>query len=124
LQNVAGVAWDSEKDRLVILLQGDHPLSGHALLYATVQEPLVSAICLGPIHLPQWDASNADGQDQPLCGSAVAMQTSSRRGALAAFRCRTGTVAVVPLGLRYGPMIGGPLQGRSAASGMQSGTFF
>lgn len=101
LQVVAAVAWDSLKDRLVIMLQGEHPLAGHALLYATVQHPIISAICLGPVFLPQRSQPSIGNQVSHGFTGTMAMHTGHERGTPVVFRARDGSMAVVPFALRH-----------------------
>ena len=121
LQDVAAVAWDSVKNRLVFMLQGEHPDAGNALLYATVQEPVVSAICLGPLHLLASEPKCADDQTNGARpAGTLAMHTGNSSGTLVAFRTAGGVVSVIPIALRHGPVV----TGRSTGSGTQSGTLF
>jgi hypothetical protein len=123
-QVISAVAWDSVKDRLLVALTGDHPLAGHALLYATVPSPVLSAVCLGPIYLPghtaQEDASEAQA---PVGCRVVAMHAGSARGTLLASRNGERSVSVIPIAVRDAV---NPFNGRNAGHGpsVSSGTMF
>lgn len=121
LQVIASVAWDSEKDRLAVLLRGDHPFAGHVLLYATVQYPVMSAICLGPLYLPQRHQPGQSGGERGA--GTLAMLTGRPQGTLLGVRIGDGSVSVVPLavGARIG-VAASPPPARVSAS--LSGTQF
>jgi hypothetical protein len=82
----------------VVALQGDHSWAGHALLLRTVQHPILSAICLGPMYLPRGHRSKSEGDGSAL---SVVLHSGRAEGALAAFSCEN-CVAVVPVGLSKG----------------------
>lgn len=123
LQVAAGMLWDSQRDRLLIALKGDHPQAGHALLYTTVQQPVLSAVCIGAVFLPQPAAA-----PPPRSGAAaeggrrvLALHAGTPDGSLVASRAADDRVSVMPLAVRGGmPGFGGPVPGRSNSSG----TFF
>jgi hypothetical protein len=120
LQVVAAVAWDSLKDRLVIMLQGEHPLANHALLYTTVQHPIMSAICVGPVFLPQRSQSPIGNQVGHGRTGTMAVHTGHERGTPVVFRVRDGSMTIIPFALRHGAAHSLPV----AASTTLSGTWF
>lgn len=112
------MVWDSQRDRLLVALKGDHPQAGHALLYTTVQHPVLSAVCVGAVFLPQAAAGCApsDGGRRVL-----ALHGGASDGALVASRVGDDRVSVTPLAVRGGvPGLGAAAPGRSNSSG----TFF
>lgn len=116
------MAWDSEKDRLAILLQGDHPFAGHVLLFTTVQRPVMSAICLGPLYLPQLANASVVGQGKFWGG--LAMFTGLQQGTILTARLGDGSVTVLPLavGHRHHSAAASPVPAGLSAS--LSGTMF
>lgn len=109
------MVWDSKKERLLVSLCGAHALAGHMLLYTTVQSPVLSAVCLGPVYLPQCRQEPAPGpirtflgrtwdqgpsiQDEVRTGvrGTVALQCNNPMGTLLAARCGEKLVTVLPV---------------------------
>jgi hypothetical protein len=118
------MVWDSQKERLLVAMRGTHPLAGHMLLYTTVQHPVLSAVCLGPVYLPQppapsaaepsrgfqWLGAAPRGAPGGLGGGgarrgigargSVALQCGSAHGTLLAARCSEELIAIIPLAVQ------------------------
>ena len=112
------MVWDSQKERLLVSLCGSHPLAGHMLLYTTVQSPVLSAVCLGPVFLPQSSGAQppeapqglqrVGGARRPAAGEhvrtgvrgTVALQCRSPLGTLVAARCGEQLVTVIPVAVQ------------------------
>lgn len=115
---VCGMVWDSQKERLLVSLCGAHPLAGHMLLYTTVQSPVLSAVCLGPVWLPQCrgarqpepshgfmgfgGANSSPEQEKVRTGvrGTVALRCRSPLGTLVAARCGEQLVTVIPVAVQ------------------------
>jgi hypothetical protein len=104
----------------VVALKGEHSNAGHALLYRTVQHPIVSAIFLGPVYLPQGHQPKSKENGDSL---SVVLHSGHPEGTLAAFCCsQNSLVAVLPLGLSKGGREGRSLYSLTSAS--QTETYF
>lgn len=117
MQVVSGMVWDSQKERLLVSLCGSHALAGHMLLYTTVQSPVLSAVCLGPVFLPQCRGASEQVPTHAFFGigggrhtkaqevktgarGTVALQCRSPMGTLVAARCGEQLVTVIPVAVQ------------------------
>jgi hypothetical protein len=116
VQVVCGMVWDSHKERLLVSLCGSHALAGHMLLYTTVQSPVLSAVCLGPVFLPQCRQATEPERARGFLGhgtrqrapaevrsavrGTVALQCKSPLGTLVAARCGEQLITVIPIAVQ------------------------
>eukprot|EP00892_Ulva_mutabilis_P003401 jgi/Ulvmu1/1432/UM011_0162.1 len=100
----SGMVWDSKRDRLLISLKGDHPYSGHALLFTTVQQPVLSAVCVGPVFLPEGPPAAAATDTHRR---VLALHCGAPEGSLVASRAADERVSVTPVAVRGGLSGGG-----------------
>lgn len=110
MQVIEAVEWDSRRERLVIALGAAHPLAGHALLFITSQDPVMSALCVGPLYLPPPGPSLGTGHPEIEAASGapdarrgrtqLKVLSTGAAGSLLATRSSPESVAVIPMALR------------------------
>lgn len=119
------MVWDSRRDRLLVSLKGEHPYAGHALLFTTVQQPVLSAVCVGPVFLPHGAAAPpGDGAAADSQHRVLALHCGAPEGSLVASRAADDRVSVMPIAVRGGVPGGGPGMPAVPLRSSSSVTFF